>query len=505
MREVGKKVGIAVETTKEELEYLQNKKYYNILEDASNFYRFYLQNTYEGKDALAYLNKRHLSNDVIERFKIGLSGNDSDDLYKALIEKNHLPLDMMEVGLIRYNDNSYYDVFRRRILFPISDLNGQVVGFSGRIYLPNSNEAKYVNSSDNVIFKKSFLLYNYYEAREDIKSLDRVYLFEGFLDVIAAYRANVMNAVASMGTALTDGQANAIKRLTNNVVIVYDGDGPGIEATKRAIQILVNKDMNVNVVNLPDGLDPDDFINKYGKDKLNDLLLNKSVFAMEYLYNICKKDLIPNDIISMESFKNSVFTYLNYFKSNLVIETYIKKIANEINLSYESLFGDFRKTQFVPIYKQHPQPDQKPETKGLNKAEKIIKEKYDQLQKTLIKMAIDNPEHCDQIEDNLEIYVCEENRDIMYNIHQYYAVNKVIDIEEIKTRLQPSSTEIYNLILNMEVPKDVTRIEILFNELKKYPLETELIDLMKKDQKDTSDLNRALEIQRELKGFNKKE
>jgi DNA primase len=191
---------------------------------------------------------------------------------------------MIEVGLLR-SGNGYHDAFKNRIMFPIKDLDGNVVGFSGRKFLPNTeNESKYINTNETVVFKKGEILYNYSDCITDIKLNKNVYLFEGFMDVIAAVKSNIKNSVASMGTALTSNQINALKRITNNVTLCFDSDGPGVQATIKAIHLLTNAEINVNVVVIPDGKDADEYLFNNGSEKLHSVLVNDIISAMEFLY-----------------------------------------------------------------------------------------------------------------------------------------------------------------------------------------------------------------------------
>ena len=242
---------------------LKFNKYYQIMSDVSNLYEFYLNNTDEGKEALEYLHNRNLTDDVIKRFHIGLSGSLGDTVTKAFLDNGkYLPIDLLELCLIGNDEKNkrYYDLFRNRIMFPIEDYHGNIIGFSGRIYNTKSN-AKYMNSKENVLFKKSNILYNYYEALNDIKKNDKIIVFEGFMDVIAAYRAGINNSVCTMGTALTVDQVRLLTGLTKNIILCYDGDEPGINASKRAIKMFIQAGANIRVCILPLGIDPDEYIN----------------------------------------------------------------------------------------------------------------------------------------------------------------------------------------------------------------------------------------------------
>ena len=353
---VGEKMGIPVDIDDNVNQDLQ--KYLRIMEDAANYYEFYLKNSIEGKEAIQYLNDRHLDEEIVRRFKIGLASDEFDLLYKALTERDnpYLPLNLLEVGLIKAGkENTYYDVFRSRIMFPIDDLNGNIIGFSGRIYKKTKkNEPKYINSNENVIFKKSNILYNYSRAVNVIKQKNHVFIFEGFMDVIAAYRAKIENAIATMGTALTNQQIQAIKKATNNITLCFDGDNPGIEASKRAIEMFHRANFNIKVMLLPEGLDPDEYANRFGTTSLYDFLENKTLSAPDYFYELEKRKLNKNDLYSVETFKQNVFAFLKMFNIASLTEIYLKRVADELNITITSITDDFQKKrqpQFVsPIH-----------------------------------------------------------------------------------------------------------------------------------------------------------
>ena len=224
--------------------------------------------------------KRGISKEIIDRFDIGLAPSKENLLFNALTnEKNRLPLDLIELGLIKTRkNNEYYDLFRNRIIFPLTNNNGKIVGFSGRIYKNFSeNDSKYINSPETAIFKKSNILYNFYEASNEIRIKKNVFIFEGFMDVIAAYKAGINHSVASMGTALTKEHVYNLKKITNVVTLCFDGDEAGINATKKAIKVFNDANFEINAVLIPDGLDPDDYLKKYGKQALLKILMEEQV------------------------------------------------------------------------------------------------------------------------------------------------------------------------------------------------------------------------------------
>ncbi len=503
LRELGNRVGVTVSQTKEEKFYLQNKRYYDIIEESAKFYHFYLTNTNNGLDAIKYLHNRNITDDIIKRFNIGLASNESDLLYRMLSDKNHLVVDMIDAGVVR-SGSSFYDVFKSRIMFPISDLNGKLVGFSGRKY-QESNESKYVNSAENVIFKKGNILYNYYEAFQDIKQNNNVFVFEGFMDVIAAHRANVKNSVATMGTAFTIEQIKAIRRITENITLCYDGDIAGIESTKRAIKLLNQFQMNVSCIIIPDGLDPDEYVNKFGNDALKDLLVNNQVNAIDYIYENEKKSLIKNDINSVEKFKKEIFNFLHMFNSNVLIESTIKKLSHDLEISVSGLLNDYDENKYKPSNDIYiPIIVNKNTGDIVNIRDNAKVASLDILQKKLINIAIKHPERCAEIESKFDnFYVSPDNRDIMLHVHQYFNVHNVIDEEVIKAKLPDETATTFEKILNMEFPSDVSQVEVLLNGFGEYKKHKILMEI-RQEPNSVDKLNKTISARRGSTKFLKK-
>ena len=319
-----------------------NKKYFEINRDAENLYKLYLSSTKQGVIAKKYLTDRGISGDVIDTFNIGLSPNEFDVLYKTLTDKGILVSDLHDLGLVKQSKSkSFYDLFRERIIFPILDERGNTVGFSGRSYLKKDKDSpKYINSPQTVIFTKSKVLYNLNNALNEIKKNNRVVLFEGYMDVIAAYRANIKEGVASMGTSLTTEQVKLMKRYTNNVTICYDGDPAGIEATTRAIKLFENERMQVKIVVLPDNQDPDDFLINNSAAKLYDFINNSWIDKIEFSYLKNNMSIDFSKMLDIEHFKKIIFDLIKN-TSNTIIESYIKRLATDINVTAESVRQDF--------------------------------------------------------------------------------------------------------------------------------------------------------------------
>ena len=258
VRLLGEKVGINIGTNIS----VSNKKdeYFDIYSTANKFYQNSLF-TNLGKNAIEYLDKRHIDKDTIKKFGIGLSIQ-KVSLTEYLINKKYSIDKLVDVGLT--NENGH-DIFINRIMFPIYDLSGNPVAFSGRIY-NTKDTAKYVNTKETDKFKKGKILYNYHIAKEHLKKNDSVIIMEGQMDVIRASIVGIDNCIATMGTALTREHKSIIRNMANNVVLCFDGDAAGEKATISAIELLEDTGVNIKIVRLPDNLDPDEYILKNGKD-----------------------------------------------------------------------------------------------------------------------------------------------------------------------------------------------------------------------------------------------
>ena len=268
---------------------------YDIHAEAARFYHAVLMTTKIGEEARSYLYERGLTDEVIKHFQIGLAPNENNYLYKSVSGKFDEQV-IMNSGLFNLADNNLvYDAFQNRIMFPLANDKGQVIAFSGRIWQASDIEqkvAKYKNSRSTPIFNKSYELYHLDKAKATIKKSHEIYLMEGFMDVIAAYRAGIENAVASMGTALTHEHVEHLRKFAKKIILTYDGDKAGQAATAKALNELY--DLSVEIVRIPDNMDPDEFIKKNSADDLQNLLTKTRISDIEFLLNYLKPDNIEN-------------------------------------------------------------------------------------------------------------------------------------------------------------------------------------------------------------------
>lgn len=269
---------------------------------AANFYSHLLLNTVEGEKALHYLEQRGFSREHIEKYGIGWSLDDREVLTQLLMRKKFDMKEMELAGLcIMKNDGTgYFDRFRGRIMFPLHDDNGNVVAFSGRTLSDSKEEAKYLNSPETPIFEKSRLLYNFHNARLNVRKTGKVILFEGFMDTIAAERAGIMNSVAVMGTSLSDTHLTKMKRIANQLIICCDGDNAGWDAAKRFAVLSTQKGLDAKIALLPGKMDPDEYISTFGGESFTEKVIGNPHSYMSFImayYKRSKNLSHENDVL----------------------------------------------------------------------------------------------------------------------------------------------------------------------------------------------------------------
>ncbi|MCL6572429.1 MAG: DNA primase [Bacillus sp. (in: Bacteria)] len=301
------------------------------------FYHHLLVNTKEGQHALEYLLGRGFTRESIDKFQIGYSLNSWDYVYKFLSKREFSPEWLEKAGLIikRERDGTYFDRFRDRIMFPIFDRNGKTIAFSGRAL--GGDEPKYLNSPETAIFNKSKILYNYHLAKPSLKKMQHAILFEGFADVIAADRSGVENGIATMGTSLTDEHITLLRQTVQSITICYDSDKAGIEAAFRAGNHLNDGVFQIKVAMMPDGMDPDDYIKKYGPEKFRNEVIDASLtwMAFKFLYFRRRKNLQREG--DRLAYIDEIIQEISKLTKAVEKDHYLRQLAAEFSLSLDAL------------------------------------------------------------------------------------------------------------------------------------------------------------------------
>lgn len=329
LRYLAKKYNIEIEETYDADEQHEAQEKQNLTESiyianaaGQKFFTQYMENNEAGKIGLAYFKERGFLMHTIEKFQLGFSP-DAPDAFTKFALKEGFQLDVLKkAGLTSPKENSTYDFFRNRVMFPIHNIMGKVVGFGGRIMVKDEKAPKYVNTPESEVYQKSKILYGAYFAKNEIRKKDECLMVEGYTDVISLHQNGIENVVASSGTALTPDQIRLIKRITPNITMLYDGDAAGIKAALRGTDLILEEGMNVRIVILPSPEDPDSYVRKVGADAFysfiqqnkKDLILFKtSLFAEEAKNDpIAKADLIRDIIQSIakipDAIQRSVYT-----------------------------------------------------------------------------------------------------------------------------------------------------------------------------------------------------
>ena len=387
---------------------IRHKVLYDILKDATLFYK---NSLFSNEDAYKYCQIRNLTQDIIDNFSIGYS-RDYDKLISFLLAKGYKKEDIYNSGVAIEVDGKLKDRFANRLVFPICDLNGKVVAFSGRI-IQQSDMAKYVNSPETEIFIKGNTLYNYSNALEHIKKEKKMYVCEGFMDCIALSKANIKNAVALMGTAFTKEHLKVFKYLGVEIILTLDGDNPGnINANKLANELL-DLDVNVSVVpHYEDVKDIDEYLSKYGNESLINHLNNNLMAAFDFNFYVASKlDELENNENKKKFLKKMCSKIARMSMED--IDIYSNKLHNELGFSLTTI------NTLINSYKQ----DSKDEVvQNVKKYKKLSK--YQDLQLRVLSQMLDSPEAIEIFIENLVYLQNEAYRKISFMIGEYYKENK---------------------------------------------------------------------------------
>ena len=336
VKRVADHVGIPLDISdyKEEQSKYQNE--YNIMEFATKLFQNNLKSS-KGNEAKEYLESRCITDDVISDFQIGFALDDNTYLAKALLKKGYGTTLLDDLGLINKDGINAYDKFTNRIMIPICNLEGHVVGFTGRIF-HNEDSAKYINTKETIIYKKGNILFNYHNAKKFIKSEKSAILVEGNMDAIRMYSSGVKNVLALMGTALTKEQVSILKKLRVPIILMLDNDNAGELATNNICDELMKNEVPVKIVRLNGAKDPDEYIVKYGIEKFKEVIKN-SLNYFDYKLQVLKLNKNLNNTEDLISYVKSVIKLLDN-KDNLTKEITLKKISDEYNLDYNLLIKE---------------------------------------------------------------------------------------------------------------------------------------------------------------------
>ena len=343
LKYLAQKYGITVVETEQTAEEIEKAQTRETLFDVSKFAADIFKNNLWKHDAgraigLSYFRERGFSDGIIEKFGLGYSLDTWDVFTSLALSRGYSEAALLGSGLSLEKDGRIYDRFRGRVMFPIHNLSGWVIGFGGRQLSNEKTGAKYVNSPASEIYDKSKVLYGIYFAKKTIADLDIAYLVEGYTDVISLHQAGVTNVVASSGTSLTVEQIKLVSRFSKNITVLYDGDAAGIKASLRGIEMLLEKGMNVHVVPFPDGEDPDSFCRSHSSEEVHDFLQSNAVDFIRFKTSLLLKE-VGADPIKRAALIQDILESIALIPDEIHRMVYIQECSRMLNMDEANLIN----------------------------------------------------------------------------------------------------------------------------------------------------------------------
>ena len=460
---VAKKVGFNLKNdvfVKSENKY---SKDYEIYEYAMKYYLNNI-NTTDGSKARDYLLKRGINETIIKEFKLGYSGSSKDTFYKLATNKGWDIETLNKLGLINKVNENVYDTFINRIVIPIENLKGEVVGFTGRIFNGEDNTAKYLNTKETEIFKKSSLLFNYHNAKNYIRDRKSVIVVEGNMDAIKMSAKGFKNVVALMGVALSNEQIDILKRLKVPVILMLDNDNAGEEATIKNGESLINSGVNTKVVRLSGAKDPDEYLEKFGIDAMQNNI-DKAIKYIDFKIECLKKD---KDLSNMEDLITYVKEVINSIngEDDLTKEIILSKISKDYAIDIDILKSNLKTEVKKDVKKEEPQEVR---DKKLTKYQKAS-------HKILYYMLMDS-KYINLYKNTLGYFKERIERVLASEIVYYESNNGNIDVADFTTTIMGSEDEYEFLQIILSENGNTSVSDEEFNSCVKA-----ILDIYKKDE-----------------------
>lgn len=459
----------------------KHQELYDIYELSQKFYQNNI-NTELGKKAKEYLKNRQLDENIIKEFGIGLSLNEKDMLTKLLKSKKYDDKTLIRSGLVNENNYALNDVYRNRIMFPLYDLNGKVIGYNGRVY-NGETENKYVNSKETDIFKKRELLYNYHKAKDEARKKHQIILMEGPMDVIRAHTIGVKNCVATLGTAFGKEQAMLVRKLSSNVILCFDGDDAGLKATKGAIVELEKLGITPKIVRLENNSDPDDYIIKNGKDAFINKI-NNPMNIMEFKESLLKKEYNLNNTEELANYINTMIKEIDNIDDDILREVSINKLSKETGVDIDLIKSKLTEKETVNI-----EIKPKKEIKKLNKY--IKSEQY------LIYYMLQSNDVIKMYQKKITHMPTETYRHLAFQIDMFYKEHGFINSADLITYLKDDTESIKALgeISSLNLPSEINyeTIEDYLNNIREYN-EKNQTNIYKNKLRSEMDYKKKLEL-----------
>lgn len=474
---LAKKYNIEVEETQQTNEQKEaaslRESMYAVTDFAQSFFSKMLIESKEGKNiGLAYFQERGFTSESIDRFHLGYSPDQWDALTKAALDAGFHERFLVSSGLTIQKGEKKFDRFKGRVMFPIHSMSGRVMGFGGRILKQDKQTAKYVNSPESEVYQKSKVLYGLYQAKQDIGKQGNCYLVEGYTDVIQMHQAGIQNVVSSSGTALTADQVRLVRRLTDNITLLFDGDAAGLRAAMRGVDIILEAGMQVFICTFPDGEDPDSFVRNHQPTEVKQFLENNTVDFIQFKAKLLAEEGKNEPIRKAETIREIVQS-ISIIPDAIRREVYIQNCSTLMDISEDVLFSTLAQL-LQKKNRQVPQARKLSEMQVVNVPEQKVDQRFE-LERNIISLLLLYGQQEVSFED-IVIQSDEEGK-IVYTPTEISAkvYEKIyLDLQQDEVELSTQSfREIYHSLLSIYNAQKPLVIETFLQELS--PQQSELV------------------------------
>ena len=463
-------IAIEEEVQTDEIQEAQNEResLYIVLKFATDYFQDLLHSHEEGKSiGLSYFKERGFSDEIIESFNLGYSLNVWDHFHQEGIKSGFTKENLEAAGLIVSKENKIYDRFRGRVMFPIHNVTGKTIAFGARILVSDAakNQPKYLNSPETELYNKSRVLYGLFQSKQQIRQEDNCYLVEGYTDVISMHQVGVKNVVSSSGTALTEDQVKLIKRYTQNVTVLYDGDAPGIRASFRGIDIILEGGLNVRAVTFPDGEDPDSYSHKLGATAYVHFLTEGAVDFIKFKTGLLMDD-VKDDPIKKAGVVRDIVESISKIEDAIKRSVYLKECSDLLQISEAILIAEQNKILITQKRSNQNTFNDTEEASGILPLEseevavtdfsKIIVHQEKESIRVLLNYGDEIIQKTDENEMTLWDYFISESEDIEFTHPIYNKIFKVM-VQRNKDQL-PLNFEYFLSIDDPEIQKTIIEL-----------------------------------------------
>ena len=438
VQKVAASVGIQIELTTSKMDSVYDKKtlaQFEIMDESIHFLNYQLTSQ-DGKEAMEYLKNRGISSEAIKYFDIGF--DKENQLSNFLLKKGYQDKELETLDLIRKHEERYYDVFHNRVVFPIHDSLGKPLGFSGRAF-KSEEQVKYINSKETEIYRKGNVLYNYHRAKDTARKNEEVFLVEGVIDVVAFYLAGKRNVVASLGTAFTKEQMRLLRLLAKKVVLCYDGDKAGRMASYKVGQLLAQNRLNFEFVKSLEGMDPDDFLKKYGNEIFTKAV-GKRMTWVEFLLEYLPETYDVSNYSDKKKYALEISQEIGKLEDAFDKENYFQRLANATGFTMDVLKQTVVQQGGI----------EEVATKSIARKKRTIN-RTERAEYTIIAQLLASKEACVQFQKDLGFLLSARLNKVVLLILDYYRNHDTMNVADLMSILDEDSISIVSDISESEM------------------------------------------------------